>query len=513
MTDMFQSRRAFLRAGGALAAAMPVAGGFGMQLASVGAAASQSAGDYKALICIFNHGGHDGHNMVAATDTDSWGRYWAARSTGPAPVALMPPGTAPIAVGATSPVSGRAIANAYAPEAWGGVLPITTRTPQPIPAGTNASQRSFGFHPMLAPILPLYQAGRLAVVANVGTLVEPIDRAGYQNGSRRRPPSLGSHNDQEAMWQSGSTEGARFGWGGRMADRVASLNGPNATFTAIAGGGRSVFLSGRSVFEYTVSHSGQPGVGMRIPWWVPAAAQQQMREGARDMNQSSYMALDYARVVGRSTDAATTLNAAWNGPTPSSMARPADYIAPFINENASSLANQMYTVARMIAAAPSMGIRRQVFMVGVHNWDYHNRQNAIEPGNMARLAHGIATLDSLLANVGGADLRSQVTAFTASDFGRTFSTNGDGTDHGWGNHHLVWGGAVRGGDIYGQMPTIGTDRPGFVNPSMLDNILLPTISVDQYAATLGAWFGLSSGDLADIFPNLNRFPQANLGFV
>ena len=260
MKDLFHSRRHFLQATGAVAIAAPVATAFGLQLAAFGAATSQVAGSgYKAVVCIFQLGGNDGHNSVLASDTDSWSRYWTARNTGSDPIALMPVGTAPLAVGATSSITGR-VSALNKPEAWGGILPIVPKTAQAIPAGTNATTRTFGLHPMLAPMLPLYNQGRLAIVANVGSLIEPVSKAQFQANSRRRPVNLFSHNDQQAVWQSGLSEGVRKGWGGQFGDLLASGNGANSLYTAMSTAGNAVFLAGQSVIQYQVSTGATPAV-------------------------------------------------------------------------------------------------------------------------------------------------------------------------------------------------------------------------------------------------------------
>ncbi|NDC59793.1 MAG: DUF1501 domain-containing protein, partial [Alphaproteobacteria bacterium] len=180
---------------------------------------------------------------------------------------------------------------------------------------------------------------------------------------------------------------------------------------------------------------------------------------------------------------------------------------------ANSLATQLQTVARMMAAAPSLGINRQVFFVSLGGFDTHDIQNQTQPNLLAKVAHAMAYFDGALGNIGGRNMRDAVTTFTMSDFSRTFTTNGDGTDHAWGGHHLIMGGAVRGGDIYGQFPTVGVDRTGFANPNMSGNIMIPTTSVYQMAATLGRWFGVPDAQLTTIFPNLANFAQRNLGFL
>ena len=518
MKDLFHSRRHFLQATGAVAIAAPVATAFGLQLAAFSAATSQVAGSgYKAIVCIFQLGGNDGNNTVLASDADSWGRYWSARNTGSDPIALMPVGTAPVGVGATSNVTGR-VSALNRPEAWGGILPIVPKTVQPIPAGTNSSTRTFGLHPMLAPILPVYNQGRLAVIANVGSLVEPITKAQYTARSRRTPVNLFSHNDQQAVWQSGLSEGVRKGWGGQFGDLLASGNGTNSLYTAISTAGNAVFLAGQSIIQYQVSTGATPAVRINAATgnslFGSSIAPARMTEIIQDIGFGANMGADYAGVVRRSMGAATALNTAATGPLVTAIPPPPIYTNPITgNVETNSLSVQLQTVARMIAAAPALGLRRQVFFVAMGGHDSHDFQNAAQPNNLAKMAQAMATFDATLANIGGVDMRSAVTTFTASDFSRTFTTNGDGTDHAWGGHHFVMGGAVKGGDIYGQYPTLGVDLGTFQNPDMTRGSMIPTMSVDQYGATIGAWFGISNTDLAVIFPNLRNFSAPNLGFM
>ncbi|MCX8500009.1 MAG: DUF1501 domain-containing protein, partial [Caulobacteraceae bacterium] len=218
-------RRHFLRAGGALSV-LGTAAPFALQMAAVGSAAGQSAPDYKALVCLFMFGGNDANNMLLATDTDSWTRYYDTRNIGDEPIALMPVGTPATAVGQVSPFTKRTV-SMNMPEAWGGVLPIVPNTVNPVPAGTSASVRSFALHPALGPLRTLFNAGRLAAVANIGTLVAPVTKAAYQAKTATLPLNLFSHNDQVSTWQSGKTEGTKVGWGGRFADLLASMNGNN----------------------------------------------------------------------------------------------------------------------------------------------------------------------------------------------------------------------------------------------------------------------------------------------
>jgi len=509
-------RRALLRMGGALGvlgAGAPLA----MQLAAAGAAAAQTATDYKAIVCVFMLGGNDGANTVLATDSDTWGRYWSARWSGQDPIALMPPGTPPMAVGQVSPVTGRKVA-AGNPEAWGGVLPIVPNVVQPIPPGTQATVRTFGLHPFLGPVQALFDRQRLAVVANLGTLIQPISKAQYSSGSPLAPANLFSHNDQQSFWQSGGVEGTQVGWGGAMADLVYGLNGTNSNFTAISPNGGTLFLAGRTVGQYAIN----PGA---LPATVITGAQGGALLGSpigpatvssiiQDTTSTSDFANDYAAVVTRSINAAGTVNGAVGQGPATTVPAPPSYTSQITGlTGPNPLAQQFQAVAELIASAPQLGLTRQVFFVGMPSFDTHDLQNARQPDLLGQLAQALAYFDATLSNIGGADLSASVTTFTASEFGRTFTTNGAGTDHAWGSHHFVLGGAVNGGNIYGQYPTIGVDQGGFYNPDMVGNALIPTTAVDQYGATLGAWFGVSPTVLPTIFPNLPNYSSANLGFV
>lgn len=516
MTSHSLDRRRLLTMGGALSL-MGAGAPFALQLAASGAASAAGASDYRALVCVFMLGGNDGSNTVLATDSDSWGRYFSARNLGYDPIALMPVGTPKTPIGQNSPLTGRK-ATPTTPEAWGGVLPIIPATPQPIPLGTSATVRTFALHPFLGPVKSLFDQGRLAVVANVGTLIQPTTKAQYLARSVPIPPSLSSHNDQQSVWQSGGAEGAKVGWGGAMADTLLGSNGANGIFTAISSAGTALFLAGRSADQF-VANTGP------LPSNAIVASKPGSLFGSRigvarftsiiqDTTSTSDFANDYAAVDTRSLNAAATINAAVSDGAAALVAAPPAYVNPVTGASAvNQLAAQLQTVARLIAAGPRLGLRRQVFFVCLDSFDTHSNQNEAQPDLLGQLAQSLAYFDGALANVGGADLRGSVTTFTASEFGRTFTTNGAGTDHAWGSHHFVMGGAVRGGNIYGQYPTLGIDLNGFTNPDMAGNSLVPTTSVDQHGATLGAWLGVAPADLATIFPNLANFSPANLGFV
>jgi uncharacterized protein (DUF1501 family) len=461
-------------------------------------------------------GGNDGHNTVLATDNDTWTRYFAARNIGADQIALMPVGTPPAALGSTSTFNGRTVTRTT-PEFWGGVLPITPATPQPIPAGTNASTRTFALHPMLAPLQTLFNAGRLAIVANVGTLITPTTKAQYNARSVPLPMNLYSHNDQQSEWQAGAGEGARYGWGGRMADYLYTMNGQNSVFTAVSVAGNAVFMAGQNVVQYQVSTGAAPAVVITAAGGTlfgSSIAPARLQSIIRDTTGASLFMVDYSTVVQRSMDSATTLNAAFTSAAVQGIAAPPAYVNPLTNATeTNTLAVQLQTIAKMIATNVGLGIRRQVFFASLGGFDTHQFENTQQPNLLAKVAAAMWYFDTTLSNIGGVDMRPSVTAFTASDFNRTFTTNGSGTDHAWGSHHFVMGGAAKGGDMFGVYPTLGVDSGSFSNPNMVGNALIPTTSVDQYGATLGRWFGVDDTSLNTIFPNLHNFTPANLAFV
>jgi uncharacterized protein (DUF1501 family) len=494
-------------------AAMP----FALQMAAVAASAA-TLPDYKALVCIFQYGGNDSNNTVLATDADSWGRYFAARNTGQDPIALMPVGTAPTPIGSVNKVTGRTVNSLKVPEAWGGVLPFTPKTTNPVPAGTNASARSFALHPHLSPLLKHFSQGRLAILANVGTLIQPITKAQFQAKSVAYPANLFSHNDQQSTWQAGAVEGVKTGWGGQFGDLVASMNGANSIFTAMSTAGNAVFLAGQNVVQYQVTTSATPALAINgtsaSTLDGSSVGPSTLRTIIGDTSPVSDFASDYATVVQRSLNATSTLNGAMSLAAVQAVPAAPVYINPTTGTaETNGLAVQLQSIARIIAAAPSLGVKRQVFFISMGGHDSHDFQNTAQPNNLAKLAQALDYFDTALSNMGATDMRPAVTTFTASDFSRTFTTNGDGTDHAWGGHHFIMGGAVNGGDLYGQYPTLGVDLGTFKNPDMAGTALVPTTSVDQYAATLGKWFGASTSNLATIFPNLKNYSQQTLAFL
>lgn len=470
------SRRRFL--GSMLTLAGTSAAPFALNLAAMGNAAAQSAGDYKAMVCLFLNGGNDAFNTVLATDSASWNEYLRVRNTGGSDSIHLP------GAGET-----------------GGVLPI-------VPATAQAG-RSFALHPSLGPLKELFDGGRAAVVANVGTLIAPTTLAEYKAKSVALPPKLFSHNDQQSTWQSGQPEGASVGWGGRLGDLAVAGNA-NAMFTTISAAGNTVFLSGQQVRQFQVGQAGAvPIRGISANLYGSAAGTSALQAILADAG-NDLIEQEQKSAVQRAISSQSILSGAMLAAGPTGVPNPTSYFNPTTGVVATNaLAVQLQTVARIIGGRSALGAKRQVFYVTLGGFDTHDRQKIQQADLMARLAHALAYFDTILAALQGTDLRRQVTTFTASDFGRTFTSNGDGTDHGWGAHHFVVGGAVRGRDIYGAFPASGLGHALDVGSGSL----LPTISVDQYGATLAKWFGVPDSQLGEVFPNLTNFTQRDLGFM
>jgi uncharacterized protein (DUF1501 family) len=491
------SRREFLRRAALLSGSVAPAGlPFALNLATMNAAVAQTAPSYKAIVCVFLYGGNDSANMVLPTDTASWSAYQTVRSTAPDPIALRAVDTPP------DPNAARA-----SPAALGGVLRITP--------GFNAfpvnNARSFALHPAMPEMRTLFESGRVGIVANAGPLIAPMTKAEYQanTAAKPRPAKLFSHNDQQSTWQALGPEGVRVGWGGRFGDLMAGSN-TNTVFTSISVGGNAVFMAGQNVFQYQVGTGGATAVGgITGSLFGSAAAATAYRNlitaNGNPNTVSHLLGREQTHMTKRSIDAQVAFQTAFDS-TSASVAAPSQYLQPSTgNLAANNLATQLQTVARIIAARSGLGAERQVFFVSMGGFDTHDNQNRTQADLMARLSHAVQYFDTALGTLG---LRNNVTLFTGSDFGRTFTSNGDGTDHGWGAHHFVYGGAVNGREIYGRFPQVGVGH----NDEVGSGSFLPGVSVDQIGATLGKWFGVSDSNLDFVFPNLRNF-QRDLGFM
>lgn len=477
MSNPTQSRRRFL--GNLLAMAGSGAVPFSLNLAAMGTAAAADASDYKALVCVYLTGGNDSFNTLLTTDPESWKEYSRLRATG----------------GATSIALAQSSASAA-------LLPIVPNTAQ---AG-----RSFALNPGMTHMRDLFNNGVLAVVANVGTLIQPTTLAQYQNRSVSLPAKLFSHNDQQTVWQTNKPEGSNgSGWGARMVELMASANS-SSSFAAVSTYGNSTLLGGKTIRQIQIAGTSIPAInGLSGTLFGSTTAAGTLRNiissDRSDLLEKEHAAIARAGISTQSTATSAMLPKGTGGvPDPSWYVNPTTGVA-----GVNPLAVQLQTVARMIGGRNALGVKRQVFYVGISGFDTHDNQRADQANLLAQLSHALNYFYVMLYSLNGTNLQKQVTLFTASDFGRTFTSNGDGTDHGWGAHHFVMGGAVKGKNIYGTVPPAGLGH----NLDVGSGALLPTISVDQYAATLGTWFGLSATQIADVFPNIGNFSTRNLGFM
>ena len=459
------SRRHFLKTASFASLAGMTASPFLLEMNSLAAMAQQSSlPDYRALVCIFLAGGNDGHGTVIATDADSFSAFTQARSGAPG--------------------------LAYA---LGDLLPIKLKTPQ--------GNRTFALNPYLGGVQNLFNAGRAAVIANSGTLIAPTTKAQIQANSVPLPASLYSHFDQSAAWQaiaSNQGSGVHTGWGGATADLLASVN-TNTAFTCISTSGTALFLSGEQTYQLNVTSAGPiPIGGLANPLFGSSQATNAL-SSILTTEQNNLFAKEYQTVVNRATAAQALLASSMLPAGDTGVPNPPQYLDPISNKLTDNpLGVSLQTVARIIGARSALGVSRQIFFVQLGGFDTHDNQAPQHARLLTQLGTAMEYFDATMVNAG---LSNQVTAFTASDFGRTLTANSDGTDHGWGSHHVVVGGAVQGGDMYGSYPIIGSNQANDMGAGRL----IPTTSVDQYAGTLARWFGLTNGQIREVFPNFGNF--------
>lgn len=471
-----QTRRQFLRTASMASMAGMYASPILLGLNSVAAMAqSASTSDYRALVCIFLQGGNDGHGTVIATDPDSFAAFTQARSGAP---------------GLAYPLAD--------------LLPITLKTPQ--------TARTFALNPSLTGLRNLFSAGRAAIVANTGTLIAPATKAQVNAGSVPLPASLFSHFDQTAAWQAIASNGGsaeHVGWGGAVADLIESMNmNSNSMFTCISTAGIALFLSGQTSFQLNVTPAGPiPISGLAQPLFGNAAGTNALAS-ILTADETNLFAKEYEVVVTRSTQAQGALASSMLAAGAGGIPNPSMYLDPVTGKLANNpLAASLQTVARIIGGRAGLGVTRQIFYVQLGSFDTHDNQAPQHARLLTQLSQALEYFDGVMTSLGMGD---QVTAFTASDFGRTLTSNSDGTDHGWGSHHFVVGGMVQGGDMYGQYPVVGANQANDVGAGRL----IPTTAVDQYAGTLARWFGLSDGQIRQVFPNFGNFgSNPYLGFM
>ena len=430
---------------------------FGRTSDTVWAQAAGTSGfsDYKALVCVFLFGGNDSWSMVVPRSSAEYAAYARSRQN------LAIPQDQLIAVNAL-----------------------------------NGNGVSYGLHPSMTGIASLFESARCAVVANVGPLIVPTTKAQYQAGAVPLPPQLFSHNDQQDQWHSlRGRNVSKSGWAGRIADVLASQVSSQQLALNVSLSGNTLFQAGVSATPYVMGPTGATTfTGLGATGAGPAR-----KTAFKNVANASYGTVyerAYAEVQKRAVRYADLVNDALSAAPVLTTAFPAN----------SPLATQLQTVARMIAVRERLGMSRQVFFVATGGFDTHDDQLADQPGLLGNVSASLEAFYKATVELGVA---SSVTAFTQSDFGRTLTSNGDGSDHAWGGVQLVIGDAVRGRTLYGSYPTLEIGGPQDVGGGRF----IPAVSSDQYAATLAKWFGVTEAQLPTVAPSIANFAEKDLGFL
>jgi uncharacterized protein (DUF1501 family) len=454
------SRRDFLRFSARTAVSAALASSLGGYQRLAAATADTSG--YKALVCLYLTGGNDGFNTIVPLTPAGYSLYAQTRQN-----LALDPST---------------------------LLPLN---------GPASDGYTYGMHPSCPELQSLFNTGKAAVLSNVGTLVQPMTPAQVQAGVLPVPPQLFSHGDQATQWQTSIANSPhKYGWAGRLADMyVAQGTNPNLSLN-IQVGGPNYWQLGTATNAYTLGTSGAPIMddttsnyrnGLRAK-----AASALLSQASNDSN---LMLRQFSAIQNSAASKVNFVNNAY--------AAAGDVATPFPPyEQDSELGAQFHSVARMIKARSQIGDTRQMFFVNANGFDTHQNQLSTQSMLLRIISRNIQSFWTAMGELG---MQNNVTLFTATDFGRSLGSNGSGADHAWGNHHLVLGGAVKGGKYYGKMPTLKIGGPDDISPN--SGQLIPTTSTDQYSATLAAWFGVAPSDLATLFPNLNNFSTPTLGFV
>lgn len=446
-----------------------------------GAAAAQDApgDDYKAIVCVFLAGGNDSWNMLVPTDDATYARYAAAR-TG---MALSRDG---------DPAS---------PTNRGPILPLNALGVDP--------GRSFGVHPAMPEVRDLFDAGAIGFVANVGTLVTPIaSPAVYQAGSVPVPRALFSHNDQIQQWQTGYPQGTRgFGWAGSVADQISgAFNDQARVAMNISLSGSSRMLTGRQTDHYSIGDGGSIPIRGKLGGAGSVNGNRYRSIGYEPNDSLAFSGQTYTNFFQRaylegmvqSVDLEREFSTAFGDAT---------VTTPF--DGSSGLERALIAVARTIKARQALGTRRQVFFVQLGGWDHHQELINIHAEKLREVSKALQTFWTALGE-GEVDARDKTVLFTASDFGRTLRSNGRGTDHAWGGHHIVMGGPVVGQRIHGTYPTAGQIGLGEGLDVGTNGRVLPSTSVDEYVGEICQWFGVPNAIMPNVLDNCRNFFTADV---
>lgn len=421
--------------------------------ASMASSATVAGGDYKAMICIMLSGGADSHNMLIPRESGLHQVYTTTRSS--------------VAIPRDQ------------------ILPL------------NSS--NYGVHPSMPGTASLFNRNKLSFISNIGTLIQPMVKDQVWSNDQDLPLGLFSHSDQIQQWQTSlPSERSSIGWGGRIADLLSDMNDNDKLSMNISLSGSNIFQSGNNTVEYSLdAHSGAMQIYGYREEEVPGAfeaARNKAVDNILDMHYQDMFKKTYIDVIKNSRDVNIQLTEALEN-------------APYLDDlfAGDDFSSALKMVCRTISARESLGMQRQIFFVDFNGWDHHDELLNTQAGMLSILDRGLQGLNQALERIGIWDC---VSCFTCSEFGRTLTWNGNGTDHAWGGNVMVMGGPVNGGRIFGEYPLLELGSEYELSGS---GIILPTLSVDQYFAELAIWFGVSTSDLLDLFPNLGNFYSVNSG--
>ena len=447
------SRRNFLRQASKLGALAGTP--FAANLLAMGAAGAQQASDYKALVCIYLGGGNDQSNTIIPIGASEYDLYAKGRGSLALPVSSL---------------------KQINPAGWTGP--------------------TLGLHGSLSGLKSVFDQGKLAVLANVGTLCAPTTQAQYKSGTATLPFQLFSHSDQAGAWQTGLPDRASStGWMGRIGDLTSSaFNAGSGVSIAMSVAGNNSIQVGNSTIQYQVTTNGAVKVKALNDLFGSAAGATALRRMITEPRTGTLMEGELNKVSSRAVATESLVTSALSGVSLS---------IPF---PATDIGYQLKMVARLIGARGGLAQKRQIFYVQMGGYDFHAD---LVNGQAAKLKDLSDAMTAFYQATVALGVSGSVTSFTASDFGRALQSNGQGSDHGWGGHHFIMGDAVLGNRIYGRFPTVSLGSPDDAGQGRL----IPTTSVDEYAATLASWFGVTNSDLSTIVPNIGRFPKPNLGFM